>query len=85
MWQRLNSVDEIHLGDQLRYQTGDLKKDSQSDDPVFQVVKREQHYFEIIPKFFAEFNREHEEIVKRIIRNIDIGYYFRLELWRDEQ
>ena len=84
MWKRLNSVDEVNLGDQLRYQPGNLNAESQWNDPVFQVVKREQHYFEIIPKLIAEISKEQEQIVKRIIRNIDIGYYFRLELWRDE-
>jgi len=52
-----------------------------AEDSLFEVVKAERHYFEIIPK------TENERLMsglpeRKIIKYIDLGYYVSLEVWK---
>ncbi|TDW96245.1 hypothetical protein [Dinghuibacter silviterrae] len=75
MWKTLQPGDNIAVGDTVRYQTSDYSRVPR--DEVYQVVKRDQHYFEIRLQPAAEDSR------RKAIRYIDVGYTLRLEKWCD--
>jgi predicted DNA-binding protein (MmcQ/YjbR family) len=74
MWKTINPGDHVTLGDTVRYQPSSYH--SSFREKIYQVVKTEQHYFEISVK------PDKEEIAeRRIIKYIDIGYHLGVEVW----
>jgi hypothetical protein len=73
MWKTLQPGDIVTVGDTVRYQPNEYGRISQ--DLVYQVVKGEQHYFEIRQEPAIEDSR------RKAIRYIDVGYAIRLEKW----
>lgn len=53
-----------------------------AEDSLFEVVKAERHYFEIIPKTENERLLAGSQPVRKIIKYIDLGYYVSLEIWK---
>jgi hypothetical protein len=83
MWKPLSAVDEVTPGDLVRYMHAELILQKVAEDSLFEVVKAERHYFEIIPK------TENERLMagtgfpeRKIIKYIDLGYYVSLEIWK---
>jgi hypothetical protein len=82
MWKPLSAVDEVTPGDLVRYMHAELILQKVPEDSLYEVVKAERHYFEIIPK------KENERLLvsgsseRKIIKYIDLGYYVSLEVWK---
>lgn len=53
-----------------------------AEDSLFEVVKAERHYFEIIPKAENERLMAGNQPERKIIKYIDLGYYVSLEIWK---
>jgi len=77
MWKPINPGDQVTLGDTVRYQPSYYN--SSFREKVYQVVKTEQHYFEISVKPDEE--EIMESSVRRIIKYVDIGYNLGVEIW----
>jgi len=79
MWKSLKPGDRVEPGDIIRH-TSALSK-SAFGDQDYQVVKSELHYFEIAQK--PEGHHDPQQPERKIIRYIDIGYHFLVEVWLD--
>ena len=77
MWKSLNPGDKVLIRDIIRYRPGTPKLIS-PQNKIYEVVKSEQHYFEIVPS--ADQAGEGEP-ARKIIRYIDVGYNLHLEIW----
>jgi hypothetical protein len=76
MWKNLKADEAVTAGDMIRY----LKNDGlTSGSEVYEVVKVEQHYFEIRLQKVDE--ADHESTRHKAIRYLDIGYNMQLERW----
>ena len=78
MWKSLKPGERVSLGDTIRH-ISSLSK-AAFGEKVYQVVRSELHYFEIMVK--PEFNGKESE--RRIIKYIDIGYHLLVEIWLDQ-
>jgi hypothetical protein len=82
MWKPLSAVDEVTPGDLVRYMHAELILQKVAEDSLFEVVKAERHYFEIIPKTENERLMQGNQAERKIIKYIDLGYYVSLEIWK---
>ena len=82
MWKPLSAVDEVAPGDLVRYMHAELILQKVPEDSLYEVVKAERHYFEIIPKTEQERLMASENAQRKIIKYIDLGYYVSLEVWK---
>ena len=76
MWKSLKPGDEVHAGDTVRY-LADAPTLASSRDQIFDVVKIDQHYFEIV----ARADKIPDEPQRKVVRYMDIGYNIILEKW----
>jgi len=77
MWQSLNSGDKVLPGDTIRYRTGSPDLTS-SRDKIYEVVKTDFHYFEIVTR---QDNAGSNEPERKFIKYMDVGYHISLERW----
>lgn len=82
MWKPLSAVDEVTPGDLVRYMHAELILQKVPGDSLYEVVKAERHYFEIIPKTENERLMQGNQPERKIIKYIDLGYYVSLEIWK---
>ncbi|MBS1566206.1 MAG: hypothetical protein JST39_17615 [Bacteroidetes bacterium] len=82
MWKPLSAVDEVTPGDLVRYMHAEMILQKVAEDSLFEVVKAERHYFEIIPKTENEMFMKGSQPERKIIKYIDLGYYVSLEIWK---
>jgi hypothetical protein len=76
MWKPLNSGDEVLPGDTIRYLPGGPDLSSLKDN-IYEVVKIDQHYFEIV----ARVEKSQDDPHRKVIKYMDIGYNISLEKW----
>jgi len=79
MWKNLKAGEGVAAGDMIRYLTRGYGQTSAQD--IYEVVKVEQHYFELCL-------RDGEEAVpesarRKAIRFVDIGYNVQLQRWNE--
>ena len=81
MWKSFNTGDKVLEGDTIRYRLGSTHPLS-SLDKIFDVIKTEQHYFEIVVR-----NGQicYDEEDRRIIKYMDVGYHINLEIWSGKE
>ena len=79
MWKSLEPGDRVEPGDIIRH-TSPLSKTAFGDTD-YEVVKADLHYFEIAQK--AKGKTESPPSERKIIKYIDIGYHFLVEVWLD--
>jgi hypothetical protein len=78
MWKNFKAGEAITAGDMIRY----LKNDGlSSGSEVYEVVKVEQHYFEI--RLQDSDDAVLEPTRRKVIRYIDIGYNVQLQRWNE--
>ena len=79
MWKAILPGETVAQGDTIRYQPSSSHLSYK--EKVYQVIKTEQHYFEIIVK------PDHEDsdvyTGRNIVKYIDIGYHLGLEVWSE--
>jgi hypothetical protein len=78
MWKTLTSTQKVNRGDKIRYAHSAVKNAAN----LFNVVKADEHYFEILPAS-DEADLTQSIFSKKIVRYFDIGYYIQIELWED--
>lgn len=78
MWKPLTMGYEVLLGDVVRFMQAIESPKKTIEETLYEVVKADQHYFEIIPKEKQGLS----EPMKKIIKYMDIGYYVQLEVWK---
>ena len=81
MWAVLQPGQDVQAGDLLRFTN--FYSTLLNDDNLFEVVKTEQHYFEIITAQQKEKLKE-SFIGRKIIKYFDIGYHICLEIWKKD-
>jgi hypothetical protein len=79
MWKTINPGDNVTLGDTVRYQPSAYNLSYK--EKIYQVIKTDQHYFEIIVKPNEEDIGEYP--ARKIIKYMDIGYHVRVEVWME--
>jgi hypothetical protein len=77
MWQSLISGDKVLAGDTIRYRSGSPDLTS-SQDKIYDVVKTDFHYFEMVARQKKEGS---DELDRRTIKYMDVGYHISLEIW----
>jgi hypothetical protein len=77
MWKSLHPGDKVLKGDTIRFRSSTLHL-TPSPDKVYDVVKTDQHYFEIVVRADKEGSDEPE---RKIVKYMDVGYHIRLEVW----
>jgi hypothetical protein len=77
MWKNLKAGEMVMAGDIIRYLTNSYSQ--ASPQGVYEVVKVEQHYFEIRLKNADETIPESTR--RKAIRYLDIGYNVQLQRW----
>ncbi|OQP60683.1 hypothetical protein A3860_32300 [Niastella vici] len=80
MWKSLAFPQRVFQGDKIRFNNSPREV---SADTMFQVVKADEHYFEVLP-ISPECDTLQDFITKKIVRYFDIGYYVQVEIWNDE-
>jgi len=80
MWKSLANTHRVFQGDKIRFNNAPREL---STGNLFQVVKTDEHYFEVCP-----ITQEHDSLLdlltKKIVRYFDIGYYVQIEIWNEE-
>jgi hypothetical protein len=79
MWKSLRSEDQVKPGDIIRHTSSHAK--SAFGEKSYEVVKTDLHYFEIAQKLEKVSGQDAE---RRIIKYIEIGYHFLVEIWLEE-
>jgi len=79
MWKTILPGEKVTQGDSIRYQPSSSNLSYR--DKVYQVVKTEQHYFEIVIK--PDIEDTGEDADRKIIKYMDIGYHLGLEVLID--
>jgi hypothetical protein len=79
MWKSLLPGDRVKTGDIVRQISPHAK--SAFGDSSYEVVKSELHYFEIAQKPETRTRTESE---RKIIKYIEIGYHFLVEIWLED-
>jgi hypothetical protein len=77
MWKTLKPGEKVLPGNVIRYRS-DPRHLTSVQDRVYDVVKTDQHYFEIALRCDKECGNEPE---KEILKYMDIGYHINLEIW----
>ena len=77
MWKNLKAGETVAAGDTLRYLTNSYGQSSAQE--VYEVVKVEQHYFEI--RLQSEDDAIADSARRKAIRYLDIGYNVQLQRW----
>jgi len=77
MWKPLNPGDKVLTGDTIRYRSGSPRLTS-SQDKIYDVVKTDLHYFEMVVK--ADMHSS-DEPDRKIVKYMDVGYHISLEIW----
>jgi len=78
MWKAILPGEKVAVGDTIRYRPS--ASNLSFPGKIYQVVKTDQHYFEIATKPGTE-NADYPE--RKIIKYIDIGYNLGLEVWSE--
>jgi hypothetical protein len=81
MWKSFNTGDKVCEGATIRYRLGSSHPLS-SLEKIFDVIKTEQHYFEIVARSDQESGDEED---RRIIKYMDVGYHINLEIWSGKE
>jgi hypothetical protein len=79
MWKTLKAGDEVLPGDSIRIRLDPSHRTS-VQDRVYDVVKTDMHYFEIVHRCDSECGNEPE---RKVVKYMDIGYHIRLEIWSE--
>jgi len=79
MWKSLAYTQRVIQGDKIRFNNSPREF---STDTLFQVVKADEHYFEVCP-ILQESDRL-QDLARKIVRYFDIGYYIQIEIWNEE-
>ena len=79
MWKPIQTNERLTVGDILRYQPA--SSGLTNKDKIYEVVKTEVHYLEVIEK--QEGPPVQEQPARKVIRYMDIGYHLSLELYSD--
>ena len=77
MWKTLNPSEKVLPGDSIRYRS-DPRHLASVKERVYDVVKADLHYFEIVLRYDEECGNEPE---REIVKYMDIGYHIYLEIW----
>jgi hypothetical protein len=80
MWKSLNPGDKVRTGDSIRYLSGSARL-TPFQDMIFDVVKTDLHYFEVVVREAIKGSGEPE---RKFVKYTDIGYHIRLEIWMDK-
>ena len=76
MWKSLANTQRVIQGDKIRF------NNSPRTDTLFQVVKADEHYFEVLP--IPQECDTFQDLARKIVRYFDIGYYIQVEIWNEE-
>ena len=79
MWKAITPGEKVTSGDTIRYQPS--PSNLSYKQKVYEVVRTDQHYFEMVVKADQEDNAQSFD--RRIIKYIDIGYHLVLEVWHE--
>jgi hypothetical protein len=79
MWKSLANTQRVFQGDKIRFNNSPREF---STDTTFQVVKTDEHYFEVQP--ITPESDPLQNLAKKIVRYFDIGYYVQIEIWNEE-
>jgi hypothetical protein len=79
MWKSLANTQRVFQGDKIRFNNSPREYKT---DTLFQVVKTDEHYFEVLP--IAPESDPLQNLAKKIVRYFDIGYYVQIEIWNEE-
>jgi len=79
MWKSLAFPQRVFQGDKIRFNNSPREV---NPDTLFQVVKADEHYFEVLP-IAPECDSLHDFLAKKIVRYFDIGYYIQVEIWSE--
>jgi hypothetical protein len=77
MWKAIIPGEKLTAGDTIRYQPS--SSNFPHRDNIYQVVKAELHYFEVIIQ--TDVPDAVALVERKIIKYMDIGYHIALELW----
>ncbi|WP_207512859.1 hypothetical protein [Longitalea luteola] len=80
MWKSLAYSQRVCQGDKIRFNNAPREVGPQT---LFQVVKADEHYFEVCP-ISQECDTLLDLVTKKIVRYFDLGYYVQAEIWNDE-
>lgn len=78
MWKILTTTQRVNNGDKIRYLQPAVKK----AETLFQVVRTDEHYFEVLP-VLDNADLSQSTFSKKIVRYFDIGYNIQIEVWED--
>jgi hypothetical protein len=81
MWKILKPGDKVSVGDNLRYRSN--SNTQQPEAEVYEVVRTDQHYFEIVRQ--TEKDKVSEPPDRKAVRYTDIGYNVLLERRSDPE
>jgi len=79
MWKSLSFTQRVFQGDKIRFNNSPREV---SADTLFQVVKADEHYFEVLP-ISTECDTLQDFLTKKIVRYFDLGYYVQVEIWSE--
>ena len=79
MWKSLANTQRVFQGDKIRFNNSPREFNT---DTLFQVVKADEHYFEVLP--IAPESDPLQNLAKKIVKYFDIGYYIQIEIWNEE-
>ena len=79
MWKTLLQGQKVATGDTIRYRPSSANLSSK--EIVYQVVKTELHYFEVVVKSDKENAEGHAD--RKVIKYMDIGYHLGVEIWAE--
>jgi len=76
MWKTILPGEKVAQGDSIRYRPSSSNLSYR--EQIYQVVKTDLHYFEIVVK--AGNKGPEEQPGRKIVKYMDIGYHLRLEV-----
>jgi hypothetical protein len=77
MWKRLNSGDNVCVGDKVRF----IRAVPGDWQDAYTVIKTEQHYFQVVPGTEKSF--DDSSFRAKIVKYFEIGHNMMLEIWQD--
>lgn len=80
MWKSLAYTQRVFQGDKIRFNNAAR---GLSSGNLFQVVKADEHYFEVCP-ITQEADTLLDLFTKKIVRYFDLGYHLQVEIWNEE-
>ncbi|AEV99630.1 hypothetical protein A4D02_27775 [Niastella koreensis] len=78
MWKTLATTQRVNSGDKIRYLHPAVRK----AETLFQVVRTDEHYFELLP-VLDNVDLPQSTFAKKFVRYFDIGYNIQIEVWVD--